>query len=57
MGPCRGMSLVTGSVQWVKGLGIVTAVTGIQSLAWEISYTVGVAIKKKKKRKVFLAYH
>ena len=34
--------------QWVEGSGIATAVALIQSLAWELTYATGVAIKKKK---------
>ena len=41
---------------WVKGSGTVTAVARvaavawIQSLAWELSYAMSTAIKKKKKK-------
>ena len=50
-------SSILGLAQWVKGSGIaaagaqVTAMTHIQSLAWEIAYAMGVAIKLKKKKK------
>ena len=43
-------------VQWVKGSGTVTAVARvaavawIQSLAWELSYAMSTAIKKKRKK-------
>ena len=42
-------------VQWVKGSGIaaavaqVRAVARIQSLAWELPYTVDIGLKKKLK--------
>ena len=54
LGCCRGMGSISGTAQWVKGLGIaiaaaqVAAVAQIQSLAWELSYATGVVIKKKK---------
>ena len=35
--------------QWVKGSGVTAAEALIQSLAWELPYTMDVAIKKKKK--------
>ena len=38
--------------QWIKNLiavAEVTAVARIPSLAWELPYTAGAAIKKKKK--------
>ena len=46
------MGWIFGPVQWVKGstvaaaMGKVTAVARIQSLVQELTYTVGVAIKK-----------
>ena len=45
-----------GPVQWVKGSGVaaavvqVTAAAWIQSLAQELPYATGAAIKKKKKK-------
>ena len=36
--------------QWVKGSSSATAAAWIQSLAWELTYAVGTAIKKKKKK-------
>ena len=35
-------------MQWVKDLA--AAVAQIQSLAWELPYVTGVALKKKKKK-------
>ena len=46
------VSSVPGSVQWVKGSGIVIA--RIQSLAQKLSYASGAALKKKKKKLKFL---
>ena len=34
-------------MQWVKGSGVVIAAAGIQPLARELPYALGVAIKKK----------
>ena len=54
------MGLVPSLEQWVKESGVaaavawVTAPARIQSLAWELAYAVGAAIKKKKKKKEFL---
>ena len=53
------MGLIPGLVHWVKGSGIaasiaqIAAVAWIQSLAQELPYATGVAIKigKKKKKK------
>ena len=53
-GPCRGMGSIPDPVPWVKGSSISTAVapvaaaTRIQSLAWELPYAMGVAIRKKQ---------
>ena len=50
----RGTGLIPGLVQWVKGSDIaaaaaqVAAVAQLQSLARELPYAVGVAIKLKK---------
>ena len=51
------MGLIPGLVHWVKGSGIaasiaqIAAVAWIQSLAQELPYATGVAIKIKKKKK------
>ena len=51
------MGSIPSLVQWVKGSGIgaavswVTAAAQIQSLAWEIPYAAGAAIKKKEREK------
>ena len=59
---CGDVSLTPGSVQWVKGSGItgittamawVTAQAQIQSLARELPYAMGVAIKKQKRSSNF----
>ena len=34
-------------MQWVKGSGVAAAVAQIQSLAWELPYNMGVAMKKR----------
>ena len=53
------MGSIPGSAQWVKGSGIVTAapqvvaVAQIQSLARELPYAAGVAIKLKQTKKIF----
>ena len=50
------MASIPSLVQWVKRSGVaaaavqVTAVAQIQSLAQELSYAIGVAIEKKKKK-------
>ena len=52
-GCCRGAGLIPGVAQWVKGFGVaaavaqVTAGAQIQSLAQELPYTMGAAIKLK----------
>ena len=52
-GHCGDPDSILGPAQWVKGSNAVTvaaqvtAVTQIQSLAQELPYTAGVAIKKK----------
>ena len=49
--------MIPSLAQWVKGSGIaiaaaqVTAGALTQSLAWELPYAAGTAIKKKKKKK------
>ena len=51
------MDLIPSPVHLVKGSGVTAAVvlsynyTWIQSLAWELPYAVGAAIKLKKKKK------
>ena len=44
-------------MKWVKGFSVASAVAQIQSLAWELPYAVGVAVKKisqiPKKRTFF----
>ena len=58
LGCCRGMGLIPKLTQWVSGSGIATAVAQvaalaqIQSLACELPYAAGAAIKKKKKKSV-----
>ena len=48
---CAEVSSIPGLAQYVKGSGVATAVAQItaaawiQSLAWELPYTAGVAIK------------
>ena len=37
--------------QWVKRSGVATAAAQIQALAWELSYAVSMAVKKKRKKK------
>ena len=37
--------MIPGPAQWVKGSGVATAAAGIQSLAEELPYAKGVAIK------------
>ena len=45
LGHCGGLGLIPGLVQWVKRSGVATAVARIQSLARELPYAVGVAVK------------
>ena len=48
--------MIPSLAQWVKGAGVaaatvwVAAVAPIQSLAWELPYAEGVAIKKNNKK-------
>ena len=42
--------MIPGLVQWVKASGVAAAVAQIQSLAQELPYAVGAAIKTTKKR-------
>ena len=41
------------AVQSVKGSSIAAVVAQIQSLAWELPYAVGVAVKKINKIEIF----
>lgn len=58
LGCCRGMGSISGTAQWVKGLGIaiaaaqVAAVAQIQSLALELPYATHTAKTGNKKRSV-----
>ena len=45
-----GAGSITSLVHWVKGSGIAAATAQIHSLAQELPYATGVAIKKKKKK-------
>ena len=48
-GRCRGVGSILSPKQWVKGSSIATAAAAqIQFLAQELSYAMGVAIKKKE---------
>ena len=42
--------MIPSLVQWVKISSNPTAVALIQSLAWELPYAMGVAIKKKERK-------
>lgn len=50
----RGTGSIPGPAQWVKGFGVaaapvrITAVAQSQSLAWELPYATGAAIKTNK---------
>ena len=46
-GCCGGVNSIPGLVQWVKEFSIAAAAAQIQSLAQELPYAIGVAIKKK----------
>ena len=43
--------MIPGQSQWVKGSGVAIPVAWIQSLALELPYAMGTALKKKKKKK------
>ena len=45
------MGSIPSLVQWTKGCGVTAATTLIQFLALKLPYAVGVAIKKKKKKR------
>lgn len=53
LGRCR---FTLGLVQWIKGSHVATAVAHIQSLAQELLYAVGAAIKKKTKKRNLYTY-
>ena len=44
------MTGVPTGVQWIKGSGVTTG-AHIQSLAWELPYAQGTALKKEKENK------
>ena len=50
---CEVMGLIPGLTQWVKDLALLwrwyrpAAAAPIRSLAWELSYATGAALKKK----------
>jgi len=52
--------LVPGLACWVKGSGIATTVAlvavvaQIQSLAWELPYAIGAAMKKEKENRNYI---
>ena len=48
------MGSIPSPVQWVKGPSIAAAAAQTQSLAQELQYAVGVAIKLKTKQKLIL---
>ena len=56
----RGTGSIPGPAQWVKGFGVaaapvrITAVAQSQSLAWELPYATGAAIKINKQKKMIL---
>ena len=56
MGGCRGVNSIPSLAQQVKGSGVATAAAkvaaaaGIQSLAQELPYAMGAAIKKIKRK-------
>jgi len=60
---CGGSILIPGLAQWVKDLVLPQLCHSLQlqlrfyPLAWELSYTVGTAIKKKKERKKGSSHH
>ena len=43
LGDCRGMGLIPGLMQWIKGSFVATAVAEIQSLAQELPYAMSSA--------------
>ena len=46
------MGLIPGPVWWVQGSGAAIAAAQIQTLAQELPQATGVAIKKKKKKRI-----
>ena len=52
LGCFGGGDSIPSPVQWVKGLGLVAPAAQIKSLAWELSYAMGVAIKQINKIKM-----
>ena len=54
--PVGGADSIPGPEQWVKGSNIAAAAAQILSLALELPHAVGVAIKKKRKKKVNSRY-
>ena len=52
LGHFRGVGLIPGLAQWVKGSSVATAAAQIQSMAWELPYAaVNAAINKTKQNK------
>ena len=47
MGRYGGVGLIPGVAQWVKGFGVAAAMASIKSVAWELPYAAGMAIKWK----------
>ena len=45
MGGCGGTGLIPYPLRWVKESGVATVAAWIQSLAWELPYTMDTAIK------------
>ena len=50
LGLCRGTVSPLSPTQWVKESSVAIAAAQIQSLAQELPYATGVAIKKKKEK-------
>ena len=53
-GHCRGVGLIPGPAQWVKGYAVHVAAARIQSLDQEFPYAVSAAIRIKKKLEIIL---
>jgi len=45
------VGLIPSMAQWDKGSSVAAAGAWIQSLAWELPYAVGVAVKKKEEER------